>query len=219
MSVTRRSAVIGVVAASAFVVGLTQPTIQLSDLQPLGVKMDAVPYQGRDAIRLVESDGSRQGGLAVFAGRRFQDGVIELEVAGKRGVHAVPDDRGFIGVAFRVRDGGSRYEYIYLRPDNGRSADQVRRNHATQYASHPEFGFDRLRKESPERYESYVDLEAGAWTRMQVEVQGTTARLYVHDAPQPALVVNDLKLGADGGGLALWIGPGTEGYFANFRVK
>jgi hypothetical protein len=207
------------VSASGILLGLSQGGASPNDLQAIGVTLDSVSYHGRDAIRLIESDAKREGGLAVIKGRTFQDGVIELDVAGRRGAHAVPDDRGFIGVAFRVREGGGRYEYIYLRPDNGRAADQVRRNHATQYASHPDFGFDRLRKESPERYESYVDLESGAWTRMRVEVQGVTARLYVHDAPQPVLVVNDLKLGAGGGGLAIWIGPGTEGYFSNLRIR
>ena len=76
----------------------------------------------------------------------------------------------------------------------------------------------RLRKESPERYESYVDLEPGAWTRMRIDVRGRSARLYVHDATQPALVVTDLKLGTDAGGIALWIGPGTEGFFRNLTV-
>src|SRR5438128_8445754 len=47
--------------------------------------------------------------------------------------------RGFIGIAFRVR--GDRYEYIYLRPTNGRADDQVRRNHSTQYSAHPSFSF------------------------------------------------------------------------------
>ena len=28
----------------------------------------------------------------------------------------------------------------------------------------------RLRKEFPEKYESYVDLESGAWTKIRVEV-------------------------------------------------
>jgi hypothetical protein len=196
-----------------------QPDIPLAELQAIGATITAVSHEGRNAVRMMESDATRQGGLAVIKGRTFRDGTIEVDVAGRRGPYAVPDDRGFIGVAFRVREGGSRYEYIYLRPDNGRALDQVRRNHSTQYASHPDFGFDRLRKESPERYESYVDLESGAWTRMRVEVQGLTARLYVHDAPQPVLVVNDLKLGADGGGLALWIGPGTEGFFSNLRIK
>jgi hypothetical protein len=76
-----------------------------------------------------------------------------------------------------------------------------------------------MRKEFPERYESYVDLEYGGWTRIRIVVKGTAAQLFVHDAPQPALVVHDLKLGTSEGGVALWIGSGTEGYFANLRVS
>ena len=54
---------------------------------------------------------------------------------------------------------------------------------------------------------------------MKIEVQGDRARLYVHGAAQPALLVNDLKLGASAkGAIALWIGPGTVGHFANLRV-
>ena len=45
------------------------------------------------------------------------------------------------------------------------------------------------------------------------------ARLYVHDAGQPALLVNDLKKGASRGGVALWIGPGTDAYFTNLRIS
>jgi hypothetical protein len=54
---------------------------------------------------------------------------------------------------------------------------------------------------------------------MRIVVAGTSARLFVHDASQPALVVNDLKLGAGDGGVALWIGSGTDGFFANLRVR
>ena len=45
------------------------------------------------------------------------------------------------------------------------------------------------------------------------------ARLYVNGAPQPVLVVNDLKLGDIKGALALWIGVGTEAYFANLLLS
>jgi len=31
--------------------------------------------------------------------------------------------------------------------------------------------------------------------------------------------VNDLKLGDSSGGVALWIGPGTEGYFSGLEIK
>jgi hypothetical protein len=50
-------------------------------------------------------------------------------------------------------------------------------------------------------------------------VDGTKARLYVHGAAQPCLIVDDLKLGDSAGGVALWIGPGTEGYFNGLQIR
>jgi hypothetical protein len=150
-------------------------------------------------------------------GASFRDGVIEVDLAGKPAAGASEDARGFIGIAFRIQSDG-RYEYIYLRPTNGRADDQVRRNHSTQYSSYPDFDFARSRREAPEKYESYVDLKPGAWTKYKIEVEGRKARLYVNGAPQPCLIVNDLKLDPQAGGVALWIEPGTEGYFANLKI-
>jgi hypothetical protein len=42
--------------------------------------------------------------------------------------------------------------------------------------------------------------------------------MFVNRATQPCLIVNDLKLGAGEGAVALWSGPGTDGFFANLRV-
>jgi hypothetical protein len=53
---------------------------------------------------------------------------------------------------------------------------------------------------------------------MRVVVHGKEAQLYVRGATQPCLIVKDLKLGDSQGGVALWIGPDTEGYFGNVRV-
>ena len=157
-----------------------------------------------------------QAALAILKGTSFKDGTIEVELAGLPAAGAAETARGFVGIAFRVN--GDRFECFYLRPTNGRSDDQLRRNHSTQYVSEPEFPWQRLRQEKPGMYESYVDLEPGAWTRLKIVVTGTKARLFVHDAPQPALVVNDLKLGETQGAVALWIGPGTEAYFSNLRI-
>jgi len=68
-------------------------------------------------------------------------------------------------------------------------------------------------------YESYVDLESGAWTRLRIEVAGTTARLYVNGASQPSLVVNDLKNGTSTGKIALWARISTEAYFSGLRIS
>src|SRR5258708_31052319 len=148
----------------------------------------------------------------------FHNGAIEVELAGRAAADAAAGGaRGFIGIAFRLQNG--QFEYIYLRPTNGRADDQIRRNHSTQYGSHPKFGFAEARQQAPEKYESYVDLEPGVWTRYRITVEGTKARLYVHGAAQPCLIVNDLKLGDSSGGVALWIGPGTEGYFTGLEIK
>jgi hypothetical protein len=190
----------------------------VDSLIPHRVKVESVEFKGKRGIKVVE-DGQVANGeaYAVVKGAPFQNGTIEVEMAGLPAKGAAEGARGFIGVAFRLRDG--RFEYIYLRPTNGRADDQVRRNHSTQYSSFPDFDFARSRKEAPEKYESYVDLEPGVWTRVRITVQGTAARLYVHGAPQPVLIVNDLKLGDSSGDVALWIGPGTEGYFTGLSVK
>ena len=113
----------------------------------------------------------------------------------------------------------AKYEMFYLRPTNGRADDQLRRNHSAQYVSFPDWPWERTRKETPGLYESYVDLEPAVWTKVKITVAGTKAQLYVNGATQPCLIVNDLKLGPGKGGVALWIGPGTEGYFANLRTS
>jgi hypothetical protein len=193
-------------------------------LQPHDVTVEAATYQGRKAIRVMPDAASpvktaSGGGIVVVPGATFHNGIIDLEVAGKPGAGAPGDARGFVGVAFRVSHDTSKYECFYLRPTNGRADDQLRRNHSAQYISFPDYEWNRLRTEAAGQYESYVDLVPGEWTKIKVEVSGVKARLYVNGAPQPVLVVNDLKLGDNTGGLALWIGVGTEAYFANLRLS
>src|SRR5580700_4646991 len=175
-------------------------------------------YQGRSAIQVIASPDAANGtSYALVKGVSFRDGVIEVDLAGQPAAGAFAAARGFIGIAFRVQDDG-HYEYIYLRPTNGRADDQIRRNHSTQYSSYPDFDFARSRQEAPEKYESYVDLQPGVWTKYKIEVEGHKARLYVDGADQPCLIVNDLKLDPQNGGVALWVGPGTEGYFSNLKI-
>jgi hypothetical protein len=186
-------------------------------LEAHSVSVSNTSYRGKTSVRVDALPGAANGqSYAVLKSSQFHNGTIEVELAGKPAAGAGPAARGFIGIAFRMQ--GNRYEYIYLRPTNGRADDQVRRNHSTQYGAQPDFDFDRLRKESPEKYESYVDLEPGVWTRYRIVIEGTKARLYVHGAAQPCLVVNDMKLGDSEGAVALWVGPGTEGYFANLKT-
>jgi hypothetical protein len=190
----------------------------VDQLIPHNVKLEPVDYLGKRAVKLTE-DGDVANGeaYAVVKDAVFHDGAIAVELAGRPAGGAAAAARGFIGIAFRLQNG--QFEYIYLRPTNGRADDQVRRNHSTQYSAHPNFSFAVARQKEPEKYESYVDLEPGVWTGYRITVEGTKARLYVHGSDQPCLIVNDLKLGDSSGGVALWIGPGTEGYFTGLEIK
>ena len=182
------------------------------------VSIAQVEFKGRKAVRvLANPDALNATSFAVVKDATFLDGSIEVDLAGQPAAGAAGGARGFIGIAFRLQADG-RYEYIYLRPTNGRADDQVRRNHSTQYSSHPSFDFARSRQEAPEKYESYVDLEPGVWTKYKIEVEGRKARLYVHGVEQPSLIVDDLKMEPRAGGVALWVGPNTEGYFANLKI-
>jgi len=175
-------------------------------------------FNGRSALRVqANPTAANATSYAVVKDSKFRDGTIEVDLAGQPAAGAAPDARGFVGIAFRLHTDG-RYEYIYLRPTNGRADDQVRRNHSTQYSSYPDFDFARSRREAPEKYESYVDLQPGVWTKYRIDVTGRSARLYVNGAEQPCLIVNDLKLEPSEGAVALWVGPGTDGYFTNLRI-
>jgi len=181
-----------------------------------------VTYRGRKAVELTEDPATADSGtlddVALLGRPKLRDGTVEVWVVGALGPRAAADDRGFIGLVFRSSPDGSRFENMYLRPTNGRAIDQLRRNHSTQYASLPDYPWYRLRTESPGKYESYVDLLPGEWTHIRIVVNGQRATLFVNDAPQPCLVVTDLKMGASEGMIGLWIGPGTRGYFSRMVV-
>lgn len=194
---------------------------KLTDAKPRNVKPEPVTFKGKKALRVTDAaptaagDGDR---LLLLTGTDFQNGVIEVELSGDVMPNAGEGARGFVGMVFRVQPEAAKFECLYLRPTNGRADDQVRRNHSVQYISYPEFPWQRLRKEFPEKYESYVDLVPGEWTKVKIEVSGVKAKLYVHGAAQPTLIINDLKLGDSKGAIGLWVGPGTVAHFTNLRV-
>jgi hypothetical protein len=196
--------------------------IPLTDLSRLDLKKtlaSTTDYHGTPALKVVEKDAGPAEALAIVKNTSFRNGTIQVDVAGAIAKSAIEGARGFIGVAFHVQADAARFELLYIRPTNGRADDQLRRNHSTQYVSFPDWPWERLRKESPGVYESYTDLVTGEWTHLRIAVEGTNASLFVGEATQPCLIVHDLKLGDTEGAVALWIGPGTEGYFRNLSVS
>lgn len=194
-----------------------------SNLVPNKVNMQIDNSQGESMVRVVKDPAVKEADEPTFVrinNTDFKNGIIEVEVLSRLLPTASPTDRGFIGLAFRIDDTNSRFEAIYLRPTNGRAEDQVRRNHSIQYFSFPDHKYERLRKENPEKYESYADMGLNEWIKMKIEIDGSQARLFLNEDKQPSLIVNDLKHGPDAmGAVGLFVDVGTEGYFRNLKIN
>jgi hypothetical protein len=193
-----------------------------NNLEAVNVSMRAEKLMGKDVIKVIKDSTVKEVDEPTFVkikGIDFKNGTIEVKVLSRLLKNAPDYARGFIGVAFRINNNNTKYESIYLRPINARVDDQVRRNHSIQYYSYPGYKFDRLRKESPERYESYTDMEMNKWITIRIEVKDNQAKLFLNNNKQPSLIVNDLKHGAElTGAIGLWVDIGTEGYFTDPRI-
>lgn len=199
------------------------PRIKEADLRAVRVSVAHARVAEREAIRVIKDPAVKDFNEPTFAklkGVSFKNGTIEVKVLSRLLKDAPDFARGFSGIAFRIDEDNSRFECIHVRPSNARADDQVRRNHSIQYFSYPEFKFDRLRRESPGKYESYADMGLDEWIDLKIEVRGAKAKLFVNGAKHPSLVVNDLKFGPDtSGGIGLWVDVGTEGYFSDWKVR
>ncbi|MBV9987658.1 MAG: hypothetical protein JO301_08260 [Chitinophagaceae bacterium] len=189
----------------------------------VGVSMRTQTIDGKQAIRAVVDSNIAKPNSPTFVkinGIEFKNGTIEVRVLSRLTDPSSTTFRGFIGVAFRINNDNSKFEAIYIRPTNGRAEDQLRRNHATQYFSYPDYPFSRLRTESPGMYESYADMALGEWIQIKIVVHDSQAKLFLNDNSQPCLIVNDLKLGAAASGsVGLWVDFGTEGFFTDLKIS
>lgn len=200
--------------------GIQIDLTSISDLELINVDAKVITHDDKTGIE-VKASGKQVdvGTLVIIPSVKFSNGIITLELTGEPAPGADPQMRGFVGLAFRVNEQDySSYECFYLRPTNARANNQIRRNHSTQYISHPEYPWYRLRNESPKMYESYVDLVPGEWTKVKIVVEGKSAKLFVHNADQPCLIVNDLKHGDSEGKIALWLHSSTLARFRNLVI-
>jgi hypothetical protein len=188
----------------------------------INVSMSVETLKGQSVVKVTKDSAIKEVDEPTFVklkGVEFKDGTLEVNVLSKLQPNAPGLARGFIGVAFRIDDDNSKFECFYIRPANGRDSSQVRRNHAIQYFSYPDYKFNRLRREAPEQYESYADMGLNEWIKLRIVVKGRQAKLFLNDNTEPSLIVNDLKHGIDrSGAIGLWVDVGTEGFFSGLKI-
>lgn len=165
---------------------------------------------GRKAVRLDERSGQ---GIAWLEGTLFAEGAIDLDVRGQD-----VEQKSFLGIAFHAAD-DRRFEAVYFRPFNFRGADPAKAGRAVQYVSHPEFIWQRLRAESPGRYERAVSPvpDPNGWFHVRIVCAGKKVRVYVAGSREPCLEVE--KLGDLGQGMVgLFVGNGSGGDFSDLVI-
>ena len=164
----------------------------------------------RKGVRLSENPAE---GVAYLRGIEFTNGTIEFDVRGKD-----VQQQSFVGVAFHGVD-GTTYDAIYFRPFNFRAVDPARRIHAVQYISHPTYTWQKLRTEQPGKFEQAVNPvpDPNAWFHVRVVVASPRVSVFVGDAKEPSLVVDQLS-DRKKGLIGLWVGNNSGGDFANFRI-
>ena len=164
----------------------------------------------RKGVRLTEAEGEWP---VYLSGIEFANGTIELDIKGR-------DVQGasFVGVAFHGVD-GKTYDGIYFRPFNFRTEDAARRVRAVQYISQPDHPWQKLRAEHPNKYEKGANPvpDPNGWFHARVVVASPKVSVFVGDANEPCLTVNQLS-DRKKGLVGIWVGNTSGGDFANFRV-
>jgi len=167
-----------------------------------------------DGRTVVTFDARPGDGAAWLEGVDFRNGTIEVMIRGKdiRG-------RSFVGIAFRGVD-SETYDAIYFRPFNWMADNDLNRSHGVQYISHPDHTWARLREEHPAVYEAPVPPppDPNRFFKARIEIAKPMIRVFVNDALEPCLVVEELT-DREGGRVGLWMGNNSDGSFADLTLK
>lgn len=187
---------------------------QSPDLQQL-LKEKKLITHGQDVVPITDGDkkGISTTGIAWLKDVNFSNGTIEVDLRGKDVVQ-----KSFIGIAFHGVDTAT-YDAIYFRPFNFQSQDPVRKIHAVQYISEPDFPWHRLRDEKNGIYEKAVNPAPSPndWFHARIEVKDSQITVYVNNAATPSLTVTKLNTRKEGM-IGIW-NEGLNGDFANLVIK
>jgi hypothetical protein len=163
-----------------------------------------------NAVIFSEANGE---GVAWLDGVSFANGVIELDIKGKDVLQ-----QSFVGVAFHGID-EKTLDAVYFRPFNFRSTDSVRRIHAVQYISHPDFTWNVLRETQNAKYEKALPSapDPNEWFHVKIIVDYPNVSVYVNNSLSPCLTVDKLN-DRQTGKIGLWVGTTSGGEFANLVI-
>lgn len=186
--------------------------LKAGELEVINRDATAFDAGGKKGIKLSAHDDD---GVAWLNKIDFTNGTIELDIRGKDVLQ-----HSFVGVAFHGTGAPNTMDVIYFRPFNFRAQDSVRRIHAVQYVSLPEFDWEILREKHNGQYEKSITPapKADEWFHAKIVVKGADVTVYVNGNTQPSLSVKKLS-STTHGKIGLWVGNTSDGEFANLTVS
>jgi hypothetical protein len=173
-------------------------------------KTEIITESGKKVLRVNEAVND---GLVTLKDHSFVNGTIEFDVKGRNVLQ-----KSFVGLAFHIQD-AKHYEVVYFRPFNFMNPDTARRLRAVQYVSMPDHPWEKLRADSPGKYENRVSPvpDADSWFHAKIIVAGKSVKVFVNNSSTPSLEVERLSSAATGS-IALWTGTTSDASFANLEI-
>lgn len=205
-----------IIAAIPFLFALTNGAAQTFDLAKELKEKNLIPA-GHNKVSV--SDESKHSvsvlGIAWLKDITFTEGTIEVDIRGNDGLQDT-----FPGILFHGND-TITYDAVYFRPFNFQATDPVRKIHAVQYISHPDFTWNMLRETKNGQYEKAVTPAPNPndWFHAKIVVKGKDINVYVNGSATPSLTVQKLN-DRTTGRIALWAGVSSiPAEFANLVIR
>ncbi len=181
------------------------------ELKAVNRVLKIVSNEGEAYLNISES---KKEGIVWLPINNLKNGNIEVEMRGKDVFQ-----RSFIGIAFQGAD-DKTYDAVYCRPFNFLAKDSVRRIHAVQYISHPDFTWEKLRSERNGFFEKEIinPPNPNDWFTMKLVIDNTTIKAYINNAQQASLVVEKLN-SRTSGKVGLFTADSSGGDFRSIKIN
>lgn len=184
--------------------------VEKSQLEVYNRTISSFSENGMDGVRLSKNEND---GVAWLKHVIFSNGIIELDIRGKEEFQ-----QSFVGIAFHGMDNNT-FDAVYFRPFNFQADDPVRKIHAVQYVSMPDYSWEVLREKFNGKYEkAVVPAPKGTeWFHVKIVVKSPMVTVFVNGNREASLSIETLNTRATGK-IGLWVGNNSDGDFANMQI-
>ena len=162
-------------------------------------------------VKVSEAKGE---GIVWLPTKNFKNGTIQITMRGQDVLQ-----RSFIGLVFHGKS-DSIYDAVYCRPFNFFAKDSVRRIHAIQYISHPEFTWKKLRENRNAEFEKEIlsPPNPNDWFTLKLIIKDNKVNAFVNNNEKPSLSISKLTK-SKSGKIGVFVGDGSGGDFRDITVN